>query len=69
MEIINLGFEDCMKEIKIGVTLEIDVKKGLIELLHEYVDVFAWLYQDMPGLDTNIVMHHLLLKQDCSLVK
>lgn len=62
LEIINLGSEECKKEIKIGANLQDDVKKGLIELLHEYVDVFAWSYQDMPELDTDIVMHRLPLK-------
>lgn len=69
LEIVNLGSEDCKKEIRIGADLQADVKKRLIELLHEYVDVFAWSYQDMPGLDTDIVMHHLPLKQDCPPVK
>jgi hypothetical protein len=49
--------------------LEDDVKKGLIELLQEYVDVFAWSYQDMPWLDTDIVVHRLPLKEGCPPVK
>ena len=69
LEIVNLGTEDEKKEVKIGSALEESVKKGLIELLHEYVDVFAWSYQDMPGLDTDIVVHRLPLKEDCSPVK
>ena len=46
-----------------------NVKSGLIELLKEYVDIFAWSYQDMPGLDTDIVEHHLPLKPECPPVK
>ena len=41
----------------------------MIELLKEFPDVFAWSYQDMPGLDTNIVEHHLPLKPECPPVK
>jgi hypothetical protein len=41
----------------------------LTELLKEYVDVFAWLYKDMPGLDTDIVEHRLPLNPEYSLVK
>ena len=52
-----MGSEDCVKEVKIGALLEESVKKGLIKLLREYVDVFAWSYEDMPGLDTDIVQH------------
>lgn len=33
------------------------------------MDVFAWSYQDMPGLNTDIVVHHLPLKEECPLVK
>ena len=28
--------------------------------LRSYLDVFAWSYEDMPGLDPSIVQHHLL---------
>ena len=38
-------------------------------MLHEYVDIFAWSYEDMLGLDTNIVMHKLPLREECSSVK
>ncbi|KAI5431009.1 hypothetical protein KIW84_035234 [Lathyrus oleraceus] len=33
LEIVNLGSEDCSREVKIGALLEESVKKGLIELL------------------------------------
>ena len=38
-------------------------------MLHDYVEVFAWSYEDMPGLDTDIVVYHLSTKEDCPLVK
>ena len=61
METINLGSDTDKKEVKIGAALNEDVKKGLIDLLKEFVDVFAWSYTDMPGLDTDIVTHKLPL--------
>ncbi|KAI5382745.1 hypothetical protein KIW84_070240 [Lathyrus oleraceus] len=69
LETVNLGSEDCVREVKIGALLEESVKKGLIDLLREYVDVFAWSYEDMPGLDTDIVQHFLPLKPECVPVK
>ena len=69
IEVINLGNEEVKKEIKIGAALCDEEKKGLIELLQEYVDVFAWSYEDMPGLDTDIVVHRLPLKPECPPVK
>ena len=38
-------------------------------MLQDYNDVFAWSYQDMPGLDTDIVVHRLPLKEECMPVK
>ncbi|KAA3470668.1 RNA-directed DNA polymerase (Reverse transcriptase), Ribonuclease H-like protein [Gossypium australe] len=39
------------KEVKIGAS--------------EFKDVFAWSYQDMPGLSTDIVVHQLPIKEEC----
>ncbi|KAI5415783.1 hypothetical protein KIW84_040994 [Lathyrus oleraceus] len=69
IELVNLGSEDDVKEVKIGSRLCSDVKKGLIDLLREYSDVFAWTYQDMPDLDSEIVEHRLPLKPECLPVK
>src|ERR1051325_2229630 len=69
LEAINLRSEEDKKEVNIGASLNSSVKRKLINLLKEYVDVFAWSYQDMPGLDTSIVEHHLPLKPECPPVK
>src|SRR3954466_10427200 len=57
LEKINLGSEEDKKKVTSGSLLDADIKSKLTDLLKEYVDVFAWSYQDMPGLDTNIVQH------------
>jgi len=54
LEVINLGTKEDKKEVKIGASLGPTAKKRIIELLKEYVDIFAWSYQDMPSLDTDI---------------
>lgn len=69
MDVINLGTEENKKEVKVGTALEDKNKEGLVKLLHEYAYAFAWSYQDMSGLDTNIVVHKLLLKPECPPVK
>lgn len=69
VELINLGFEESKREIKIGPLLGEDVKKSLVELLKEYIDVFSWSYRDMLGLDTDIVEHRLPLKPERMPVK
>nr|KYP43128.1 Transposon Ty3-I Gag-Pol polyprotein [Cajanus cajan] len=58
---INLGGEDDKKEVKVGTAIKGDERMRLFKLLTDYVDIFAWTYQDMPGLDSNIVEHRLPL--------
>ena len=69
LETIHLGSEEDPREVKIGALLHPDVKSKLIKLLKEYVDIFSWYYQDMTGLDTDILEHHLPLKQECPPIK
>ena len=38
-------------------------------MLHDYMEIFAWSYEDMPGLDADIVVHFLLTKEDCPPLK
>ena len=59
IETINFGTEDQSRELKIGSPLSTDERDRLIHLLRSYLDVFAWSYEDMPGLDPSIVQHHL----------
>ena len=66
---INLGTEEERKEVKIETILSLATRKELIDLLQEYNDVFTWSYQDMPGLDTDIVVHCFSLKEECAPVK
>ena len=68
-EIINLGTEEERREVKIGTTLSPTIREKLIDLLREYSDVFTWSYQDMPSLDTDIVVHHLPLREECASIK
>ena len=69
VEIINLGTEEDRKEVKIGANLELSVKQRLTQMLHDYMEIFAWSYEDMPGLDTDIVVHRLPTKEDFPPVK
>ena len=38
-------------------------------MLRNYVEIFAWSYEDMPSLDIDIVVHRLLTKEACPPVK
>uniref|UniRef100_A0A2N9F6L7 Integrase catalytic domain-containing protein n=1 Tax=Fagus sylvatica TaxID=28930 RepID=A0A2N9F6L7_FAGSY len=51
LEIINLAEEgEEPKEVKIGTRFTVEQKEALIALLREFHEIFAWSYQDMPGL-------------------
>ena len=65
IEVINLGNNEEKKEVKMGTTLLVEMKKKIIDLFHKFADGFAWSYQDMLGLNTQIVEHYLPLKPKC----
>ncbi|KAJ9697179.1 hypothetical protein PVL29_009102 [Vitis rotundifolia] len=54
VETVDFGTEDQPRELKIGSPLSTDERDRLIHLLRSYLDVFAWSYEDMPGLDPSI---------------
>ena len=41
-------------------------KKEYFDLLSKYKDVFAWSYQEMPGLDPKAIAHRLSIRKGVS---
>src|SRR4051812_38559168 len=64
-----MGDEANPKPIYISDTLSQDEMPDLIALIREYIDVFAWHYEDMPGLDAKVAMLRLNIKADAKPVK
>jgi len=60
---------DHPKPISISESLSLTEREELISLIREYIDVFTWNYEDMPGLDPQTIMHRLNIKPDIKLVK
>ncbi|XP_075077131.1 uncharacterized protein LOC107803507 [Nicotiana tabacum] len=58
-KVVNLRNKEDVKETRISIHLEANQKEKMIELLRQYVDMFAWSYDDMPGLSTDIISHRL----------
>ncbi|MBY3556033.1 hypothetical protein HGI15_22085, partial [Modestobacter lapidis] len=56
---INLGTDESPKIIKIGSTLSVQERESLVEVLRENIEAFAWSYEDMPGIDPDIVQHFI----------
>jgi len=68
-ELIDLETGEGKKEVKVGTGMTAPIRQDLITLLEEYQDIFVWSYQDMPGLDLDIVQHRLPLNPGYSPVK
>lgn len=62
--ILNLGDEKDPKLVQIGSPLSLVERKELVEMLKEYRDMFGWFYEDMPGINPEIVQHHMHLYPD-----
>ena len=69
VESVDFGTSDQPKELKIGSSPSLDERSRLIDLLRSYLDVFAWSYENMPGLDPSTVQHHLPILPYARLVK
>jgi len=68
-ELVDLGTGSGKKEVKIGTSMTAPICEELMVLLKNYQDIFAWSYQDMPSLSSDIVQHRLPLNPECSPVK
>ncbi|CAL5345315.1 unnamed protein product [Camellia sinensis] len=60
LEEINIASEgEPRRPIFICKDLPADERGPLIELIRKYSDIFAWTYEEMPGLDKDVTMHRL----------
>ena len=66
---VDVGSRDHPKPISISESLSLTEREELIALIQEYIDIFAWNYEDMPDLDLQIAMHHLNIRPDVKPVR
>ena len=60
LEEVDLGSDSQEpRPISISASLTETEKSELILLLKEFKDIFAWDYNEMPGLDSGLVTHTL----------
>ena len=55
--------------IQVGNTLTTSKKDALVALLTKFIEVFAWSYEDMPRIDTDIVSHCIPIDVTMKLIK
>ncbi|XP_052479577.1 uncharacterized protein LOC128034775 [Gossypium raimondii] len=68
-EVVEIVTPEEGKVVKMGTRITEETKRDLIVLLQEFKDVFAWSYQDMLGLNTDIVVYRLPIRDDCKPVQ
>ena len=56
-QLVNLGTNEDSKMIQVGNTLITFEKDALVALLTEFKKVFMWSYEDMVGIDIDIIQH------------
>jgi hypothetical protein len=60
LEVIDLSSDpNVHKLVSISASLSIEERMHLVELLKKYQDVFAWQYDEMPGIDPKLVAYSL----------
>ena len=64
-----MGDQTHLKFISKSESLLLTEKQDLISFIREYIDVFAWSYEDIPGLGPQVAMHHLNIKSGARSVK
>ena len=58
----NIGTKEHPRIVKISKALTTEQRNRYIKLLKEYVDIFAWSYEDLKTYDTSIIHHKVPLK-------
>lgn len=70
LDIVNLSDDPAIEcFINISAQLTTKEKARVTKLLKEYQEVFAWSYEDMPGLDPNMVCHALNIQPGAKPIK
>lgn len=59
LDSLNMGTNENLKYISISHDLTPEERKNFKRILTKRKVVFAWSYEDMPGLDRDIVEHHI----------
>ena len=66
---INLGTNMCPKPTFISKSMANSEVQAYVELLRDYMDVFDWGYEDMPGLDPKVAVHKLVVSRSLCPIK
>jgi hypothetical protein len=60
----NIGTQEEPKFVRLSSSLTRGQRVEYTELLREFVDVFAWTYEDLKTYDTSVIEHKIPLKEE-----
>jgi hypothetical protein len=60
----NIGTREEPKFVKLSSSLTREQRGEYTKLLREFVDVFAWTYEDLKTYDTYVIEHKIPLKEE-----
>lgn len=68
---IDIKMDPCVEDkiIEIRKCLDEEDQKQYAKLLHEFPEIFFWIYCNMPDVDPKIVTHNIFLILDAKPVK
>ena len=69
LDSLNMGTNENPKYISISHDLTPEERKSFERILTKRKVVFAWSYEDMPGLDKDIVEHHIPIYPEARPIK
>jgi hypothetical protein len=60
----NISTHEEPKFVKLSSSLTNEQRAEYTELLKEFVDLFAWAYEDLKTYDTSVIEHKIPLKEE-----
>ena len=63
VEEVNVGTPTKPKLIRLSKDLPPEARQRYIDLMKEYIDVFAWDYSGLKAYDTSIIQHTIPVRE------
>ena len=67
METVELVDGEPTKTTMVRMTLSTEMRRRLVQVLNEKLDVFVWSHEDMPDISTEVIQHKLNVDPEKSL--
>jgi hypothetical protein len=60
----NIGKQEEPRFVKLSISLTREQRDEYTQLLREFIDVFAWTYEDLKTYDISFIEHKIPLKEE-----